>query len=147
MTTRCPDGFDQAQLSGYLDGELTQAADQRVRIHLEDCPACRSAFDELERLREATMTTRLEGPETREWDESPRGMISLTTRTLGWTLGIAWVLLLISHTLWQMWSGTHGLLERTLIFGGVSAFALLLASVIVDRVIAARTDRYRGVDR
>ena len=120
MTAACPDRFDQILLSGYLDGELTQAGAQRVRIHLEDCAACRESYDELRTLREATMTTRLEGPETREWDESPRGMISLTTRTLGWTLGIAWVLLLISHTLWQMWCGTHGLLERTLIFGGVS---------------------------
>ena len=38
--TRQDHGFDEALISGYLDGELTQGDAQRVRVHLEDCAVC-----------------------------------------------------------------------------------------------------------
>ena len=36
MSEQCGCGFDPALLSGYLDGALTQADEQRVCILLED---------------------------------------------------------------------------------------------------------------
>ena len=62
MQANCDRKFDEALLTGYLDGALTQADDQRVRIHLEECADCRRLSDELRELRETTMTTRFELP-------------------------------------------------------------------------------------
>ena len=42
--------FDEALLSGYLDSELTQGDEQRVRLHLEGCAACKSEIEELRKL-------------------------------------------------------------------------------------------------
>ena len=36
---------------------------------------------------------------------------------------------------------------RVLVFGGLSAFALLFLSVLLDRINAARTDPYREVEK
>ena len=64
MPDRCPSGFDDRLLSGYLDGELTQGDEQRVSVHLQNCPHCKELFDDLERNREATMSTRFTPPPT-----------------------------------------------------------------------------------
>jgi predicted anti-sigma-YlaC factor YlaD len=141
----CPTGFDQSLISGYLDQELTQSAEQRVRLHLEDCPACRELHDQLQTLREASMTTQFTEPDDTQWDERPRTVSSLGARAIGWGLLILWLLATAVFGLYQAWIGAEGLLERLLLFGGLSGGALLFLSVLLDRLKAARTDRYREV--
>jgi predicted anti-sigma-YlaC factor YlaD len=147
MSERCPHGFDQALLSGHLDGELTQADDQRVRIHLEDCAACRALHAELRELREATMTTRFEDSPDSQWDERPRGTVSAASRGLGWILAVVWLLATVGYALYEVATGPENLFGKLIVFGGVAAFALLLLSVLIDRIRAARTDRYSEVQR
>ena len=137
--------FDEALLSGYLDGELTQAEEQRVRIHLEDHPDARALLDEMQQTREATMTTRLEVPEDIQWDERPRGPLSLLTRRLGWWILVAWTVCVAAYGLWQFFTSPEHLVEKLVAATAVSGFGLLFASVLLDRVRDARTDRYRRV--
>jgi anti-sigma factor RsiW len=147
MTERCPASFDETMITGYLDGELTQAADQRVRIHVEECAHCSALLGELKTMREATMSTRFVQPDDEQWDERPRGGVSFATRGFGWILGIAWLVTVTIYGLWQLWQAPESLFEKTLVFGGVAAFALLLISVLADRIKTARSDRYREVKK
>ena len=147
MTSTLPCRFDQTLLSGHLDGELTQADEQRVRIHLEDCTSCRAVYVELEQLREATMTTRLDQPLDLEWNERPRGVFSGLSRGLGWLILTVWVAVTTGFGLWQLATGPENLMEKLIVFGGLSGLALLFVSIIVDRIRAAQTDRYRGVKK
>lgn len=147
MKERCPSGFDQARLSGYLDSALTQQEDQRVRIHLENCVACRTTFEELAAMREVTMSTQFVEPSETELGERPRGGWSLGLRGLGWLLAVVWLAIAGGFGLWQAWQGNPGAFERFLVFGGLGGAALLLLSVIVDRAVDRRKDPYRGVNR
>jgi predicted anti-sigma-YlaC factor YlaD len=147
MAERCPSGFDRSLLSGHLDGELTQAAEQRVRIHLEDCAACRASYRELAELREATMSTQLDHPTDDQWREAPRTAASATSRGLGWILLIAWCVLTGGYGLWQAWQEVGNPFERLLVFGGLAALVLLFLSVVLDRLHARRTDPYEEVER
>jgi hypothetical protein len=146
-TRSCPTNFDQSLISGALDRELTQAAEQRVRVHLEDCAACRALYEELATLREATMTTTFREPDDSQWNERPRGLSSGLSRSLGWIVAILWLVLTAGYGLWAAWTGTENLVERLLVFGGVAGLALLFLSVLLDRVRASRSDRYREVER
>jgi predicted anti-sigma-YlaC factor YlaD len=146
MTT-CPNGFAEALVTGHLDGELTQADAQRVRLHLEDCAHCRSLLDRLEEIREAAMTTEFAQPNDTQWDERPRGLADGALRGLGWIALVAWLVLVCAFGAWTVWTEAEGVLERIMIFGGVSAFVLLFLSVLVDRLRTARGDRYREVKR
>ena len=47
------------QLSGYIDGELTQQDRQRVERHCEQCDTCREQLNELRDLRERMGRARL----------------------------------------------------------------------------------------
>jgi anti-sigma factor RsiW len=147
MADRCPASFDETMISGHLDGELTQAAEQKVRIHLEDCEHCQTVLRELRTLREATMSTEFHQPDDSQWDERPKTGLSLVARGTGWIIAIVWAVFFAAYALWQFWQGSANLVERLLVFGGLSALALLFTSVLVDRLRASRTDPYREVEK
>jgi predicted anti-sigma-YlaC factor YlaD len=134
-------------ITGYLDGELTQAAHQKVRLHVEECEHCRTLLEQLTTLREAAMTTQFVQPDDDQWNEAPKGALSLATRGLGWILGIVWLITISVFGLWQLWQSPESLFEKLLIFGGITAFVLLLISVLADRIRSSRTDRYREVKK
>ena len=147
MADQCPRAFDETLISGHLDGELTQAAAQRVSVHLEDCSHCRGLLAELRTMREATMSTEFSRPDDDQWDERPRTTASLLARGSGWFLSLVWLITIIGYGLWQFWQSSANLFERLLVFGGLSALALLFFSVVLDRIASARTDPYREVER
>ena len=147
MADRCPVSFDETMISGHLDGELTQAAEQKVRIHLEDCEHCRTVLGELRTLRETTMSTEFHKPDDSQWDERPRTGVSLVARGTGWIIAVLWAVFFAAYALWQFWQGTANLMERLLVFGGLSAIVLLFTSVLLDRLRASRTDPYREVEK
>jgi predicted anti-sigma-YlaC factor YlaD len=147
MAESCPTSFDETLISGHLDGELTQAAEQKVRIHLEDCDHCQSVLGELRTLRETTMSTEFQPPDDSQWDERPQTGLSLITRGAGWIIAIVWAVFFAGFALWHLWQGSANLVERVLVFGGLSALVLLFTSVLIDRLRAARTDPYREVEK
>ena len=147
MSDNCQRPFDEALLTGYLDQVLTQEQEQRVRLHLEDCAECRALVDDLATMRETTMTTQLEVPTDDQWREAPRGPISGLAFGLGWLVLIVWLVGISGFALGQLWSGPETLTEKLLTFSVIFGFALIFLSVLVDRIRAARTDRYRGVKK
>lgn len=147
MPEPCHNQLDQTLLSGYLDNELTQADEQRVRIHLEDCTGCRSQYEQLEQLREVSMSTQFAEPTDQQWNERPKGSVSAGARSLGWSMAILWLAITLGFGLWQLWQESSSLLERLLAFGGLTAVALIFISVLIDRLQAARNDPYREVQK
>ena len=139
--------LDEALISGYLDGELSQGDAQRVRIHLEDCAACRSNVDELRQLREATMTSEFQVPADSEWDESPRGGASRLLRNAGLAVGLAWAVGFAMWLIWELANDPEGLIGLLLVAGFMLSAALILASVLIDRLRDRKTDRYRRVKK
>jgi hypothetical protein len=98
-------------------------------------------------MREATMSTEFAKPDDAQWDERPRGGASLLARGVGWIFAVLWTVAVVIYALWQFWQGPANLVERLLVFGGLSAVALLFVSVLLDRISSARTDPYREVEK
>ena len=147
MTEKCRRNFDEALLSGYLDGVLTQADRQRVRLHLEECVSCRRLTEEMAKIRDVTISTLFKLPADDQWDETPQGPLSRVTQGLGWTILLVWLVGMAGFTAGQLWSGPEALLQKLLVFGGVAGFALLFISVLIDRLRTLRTDPYRRVEK
>jgi hypothetical protein len=146
-TNDCGRTFDEALLTGYLDGVLTQADDQQVRLHLEDCADCRRLIEGMRETREATMTTRFELPADDQWNEAPRGLASRLSLGLGWTLLLVWAVGVCGLVVGHLWSDAMPLTEKLLLFGGISGVALLLLSVLIDRLKTMGNDPYRKVEK
>ena len=145
MPEPCGRTFDEALLSGYVDGALVQRDEQRVRVHVEHCATCRAVVEDLRAVREATMASMFETPRDDEWSEAPRTESSRLLVGLGWPLATAWAVLLAGYALWGIWQETENLVGRLLLLGGVTGFGLLFLGVLLDRLKAAKTDRYREV--
>lgn len=74
-------------LSAYLDGELTQAGAQRVRIHLEDCEQCRRTYEEMVRLQQMTRELAFAEPPEARMKELEKSLSVQAPRRLGWLSG------------------------------------------------------------
>ncbi|MFQ5527717.1 MAG: zf-HC2 domain-containing protein [Thermoanaerobaculia bacterium] len=143
----CGRSFDEALLTGYLDHALTQEEEQRVRVHLEDCGTCRELVEELTMMRRTTMETEFKVPTEDQWDERPRGTGSGLAFSVGWLMLIIWAVGIAGFVLGEAWQGTQSLGEKLFAFGGLSAVALLVLSVVIDRLRTLKTDRYRRVKK
>lgn len=143
----CGRNFDEAHLSGYLDHALTQEEEQRVRIHLEDCGSCRKLVEDLTMMRRTAMTTEFSLPPDDQWNERPRGGASGLAFGVGWVILLLWLVGVVGFALGAVWQGTQSAIEKLVIFGGVSGVALLLLSVVIDRLRTRATDRYRRVEK
>ncbi len=143
----CGRRFPEELLSGYLDRALTQGEEQRVEVHLEDCAACRGLLAELTAMRETAMTTEFMVPADDQWDERPRGRLSLALRGGGWLLVVAWVLAVAGFAAWEVATSPAGPLVKLFVFGGATGAALLFFSVLIDRLRALPIDRYRRVQK
>jgi len=147
MPEPCGRTFDEALLSGYVDDALVQGDAQRVRLHLAGCADCRSLVAEMVEVREATKSSAFAAPRDEEWEEAARTSASSLARRFGWLLLVAWAILVAAVGLREAWQETEDLVERLMLVGGVSGIALLFVGVLLDRLSARRTDRYRGVQK
>lgn len=145
MPEHCGRGFDEALLSGYLDGELTQGDEQRVQVHLEDCEVCRATVDEMTQLQGATMSAEFDVPTDDQWSELPRTRASGVSMRLGWSIVSVWLLTLAGYAASELANSDEPLLTKVLVFAGWSGFGLLFLGVVLDRLKSMRTDRYREV--
>ena len=105
MADDCGRSFDESLLTGYLDGMLTQADEQRVRMHVEECGTCRTALDEMLQLREVTTNAEFQVPADDQWSEQARSRASGLSMGLGWTISSSCGSLALSVMPRGSWSG------------------------------------------
>ncbi len=147
MPTNCERSFDEELISGYLDDALPQMQAQRVRLHVEDCGACRTLLEELATLRQTAMSTRFNVPDDDEWPELPKTRSGRFSRSMGWVVLIAWLVVVSGLALWRLFTSSGDPLEIFLVLGLPGGVLLLFVSVLLDRLRDLKTDRYTGVHR
>ncbi len=136
----------EAKLSGYLDGELTQQESQTIYLHLKSCERCQQLYQDLAAMKQSV--SQLEGPTMSEselnkimQDRPARGL-----QWIGWMLLIAGVSVIVAVTAYQFISSEGPLwikLTISAIYGGI---AFLFLTVLRQRLVARKTDKYKGVD-
>jgi len=134
-------------LSGFVDGELTQQERQRVRLHCEECNECRENLANLRALRERIGKAQLSEVGEDKWRETMNDPRVQTPRTIGWLLFIAGLLVVAGIVLVQLFFNDEIPLGVKLlmvaIYGGL---ATLLYSVLRQRLIERKTDKYKDVE-
>lgn len=134
-------------LSGYIDGELTQQQRQRVELHCESCAECRELLEELEALRERMGRARLSRIGEDKWRESMNDNAVNLTRGIGWILlvgGAIGLLLLLLHVIFI--ESDMNFWEKAIFFGIYGGLGALLVSVLRQRMIESKTDKYKDVE-
>jgi len=134
-------------LSGYLDGELTQGDRQRVELHLESCSKCNELYKELAELRQAVGEMSFGEMSRKEWSEIMNDLPVRTSRGAGWLLYVAGFLIVCGYGFYEfMGDDTVPALIKTGIGALVIGSLLLFASVLRERLIVRKTDKYKDVE-
>jgi predicted anti-sigma-YlaC factor YlaD len=134
-------------LSGYLDGELTQGDRQRVDLHLESCSRCRGVYEELADLRQAVGEMSFGEISREEWSKIMNDLPVRTSRGAGWLLYVAGFLIVCGYGFYEfMADDTVNASIKTGIGALVIGTLLLFVSVLRERLIARRTDKYKDVE-
>ncbi len=143
----CSEKLEEAVISAYLDGELTQQEKQRVSLHLDKCKSCSRIYKELKEIRALALETDFHLPADSQWDEKPCNMFSALARMSGWCIIVLWLLVVSVYGLWQFATGDEGFWEKLFFFGIIAGFSGLFISVLIDRLKNLKNDKYSKVER
>ena len=134
-------------LSGYLDAELTQQERQRVEVHMNSCRRCSARLRELGKLRASVGKLQLNEIAKEEWKEMMNDAVARTSRGAGWLLVIGGVMAIVGYIGYEF---ALSRAEPPLIKWAVGALylglAALLLSVLRQRMVARRKDKYKDVE-
>ena len=133
----------QPMMSGYLDGELGAEDRARLEAHLERCASCRPEFEQMKRLVSATASLRFESPPEEVWDAFLEGVYNRAERGVGWLVLLAGVVALAAYGIYQFVVEPWGpALTKVMVAAPFVGLAVLLVSVLRQRLLVAKTDRY-----
>jgi len=121
---------------------------QRVRLHLEECAECRSAFEEMKALQRLTSEIQFTDPPEETMEALEKSLSVQAPRRFGWGLVIAgllsWVIYLLVQVIrYPRWPSVPAILTG----GVIAGFVLVFLSVLRQRWIERPHDRYRRVRR
>ena len=135
-------------LSGYIDGELTQQERQRVRLHCDSCADCDSTLTDLRRLRQRIGEARLSDKDRDNWRESMDDTTVKATRGLGWLLLIGGALIGVGVGVYEfiITPSTLSFIEKLIVGGVYGGMLLIFISVLRQRLIERKSDRYKDVE-
>ena len=144
---RTMDEHVDEMLSGFVDGELTQQQRQWVTLHCENCTQCRQNLDSLRELRGRIAGASLSEIGEDKWRESMNENTVQTTRSLGWILFIAGLLIIAGIALMQfLFNDDIPVGVKLLLVAIYGGLGLLLFSVLRQRLIERKTDKYKDVE-
>ena len=134
-------------LSGFIDGELTQQDRQRVQIHCEQCATCRDELAQIRSVRSRVGSSRLSETGEDRWRETMEDTTVKATRGIGWLILIGGILLAVGIFVIEVIGSTTMSITEKLIVGGVyGGLLLLFISVLRQRLIERKTDKYKDVE-
>ncbi len=134
-------------LSGLVDGELTQQVRQRVELHCESCEQCAEDLQALRQVRERLGKAALSNTRTEQWRETMNDTHTSGVRTAGWLIFIGGLLLAGGAFLLVFLSETSvSIFEKVVFLAIYGGLGLLLYSVLRQRLIERKTDRYKDVE-
>jgi anti-sigma factor RsiW len=134
-------------LSGFVDGELTQQERQRVTLHCSECSECREILANLRELRARIGKAGLSEVGEDKWRETMNDPTVQTTRSIGWILMIAGLLVVAGIGLFGFIVASDISIGMKLIIAAIyGGLAMLLYSVLRQRLIERKTDKYKDVE-
>jgi len=136
----------QELISGYIDHELNQQDRQRVRVHIESCDQCRAVYDDLLAIKQEMGNLQYPECEEAQLDKIIKEPVAKGMALVGW---IILIIGFVGFMVWQLFTFYTQPSVPFWVKAGVflieAGVLLLLGSVLRQRIIALKTDKYKNV--
>ena len=135
-------------ISPYLDGELLQFKAQLFENHIQQCERCRSALDKSRKLSAEMKSMQFAEPTQDELRAARPQIVIQVTRGLGWMLTLGVLVVMVGFGLYEfiVEPGVEAL-TKLLVLGAILGPTLLFVSVLHQRIVESKTDKYREVEK
>lgn len=134
-------------LSGFIDGELTQQEAQRVQLHCEECEQCQAELTQLRSIRESVSKAQFTEIDQNVWREMMGDITVKSSRRIGWLLLLGGLLAAGSVGVYDfLFVSEAGLFEKIVCSAIYLGFVGLFISVLRQRLIERKTDKYKDVE-
>lgn len=134
------------KLSGFLDGELTQQEAQKVALKIESDPEYKALYQELNLMRTEIQSLSLQEQELEHLDKLFAEPVAKVSRIFGFALIAISAVAIVAYTFFKIFTNPEvSLLEKILVGSLGSGSLLLLGSVLRQRLISLKSDKYKRV--
>ena len=131
-----------------LDGEICAEDRAELESHLAECPDCRREFDELSKLSDLVGEIELPEPSQEDMMKYWPSVYAKIERGAGWGLIVIGAVIWVAYGIFLFVTDpSTGSMTKLLIALPVVGVLMLLVSVIRERMIVSRTERYKEVER
>ena len=139
-------------MMGYLDDELEHEQQKAFEEHLASCPECKSELEEFKRLKQITDEVSLVEPEDKIWEQYWSSIYNRIERGAGWILfSLAAILLLIYGGFKAIEEiikdPTVDIILKAGLLVLIAGLAILLVSVLREKLYFRKKDRYKDIRR
>jgi predicted anti-sigma-YlaC factor YlaD len=139
-------------MMGYLDNELESEQKKAFEEHLASCPECKSELQEFKHLKQITDEVSLVEPEDKIWEQYWSSIYNRIERNAGWIVfSLAAILLLIYGGFKAIEEiikdPTVDIVLKTGLLALIAGLAILLVSVLREKLYFRKKDRYKDVRR
>ena len=136
----------------YLDNELTDEQRNRFEEHLAGCPECADELEQFRKLKAITDEVTLVEPEDKLWQDYWTGVYNRLERGIGWIVFSVAAIILTIYGGFRLIEdiikdNTIGMLLKVGLLTLIVGLAILLVSVLRERIYFWKKDRYRNVRR
>jgi len=139
-------------MMGYLDNELDDSQKQSFLDHIQKCPDCSAELDDFKNLKKITDDVQFYEPEDKLWQQYWGNVYNRTER------GIGWIIFSISSICLLIYAGFKiiesivkdeqiDLLLKIGLFAFIVSIAILLVSILRERIFIRKKERYKDVRR
>lgn len=139
-------------LAGYVDGELSEEERHTFEEELNRNPELQAELKEFIKLKEVTGLVKYADLPEEVWESYWQSLYRKTERGVGWIFYSIGAIVLVCYGLYELFSNLFVNPEVPILIKiAVSALAvgsaILLVSLIRERIFAYRRDRYKEVTR
>jgi len=134
-------------LMGLLDGELSSEEKRALELHLSKCPECNHELQEFRKMKEVMQTMKYKEPPDEVWERYWTSIYNRLERGLGWILLSIGAIILLFYGGFKLVEDlvkdpTIAIIAKVGILAALAGVAILLVSVIRERVFTYKTDKY-----
>ena len=139
-------------MMAYLDGELDDAQKRALQDHLDACRQCSEELNEFKSLKTMTDDIALVEPEDRIWQHYWDNVYNRIERGVGWIFFSIAAICLVLYGGFKLIEEivadpAIGFFLKITLFILILGLAILLVSVLRERLYFWKRDRYRDVRR